>query len=133
MIQSGRITTSLTANGHGLGYADNATLGRTTFGGLSVGTNSVLIGYTFVGDTNLDGKVNAMDFNSLASSFGASSGALWINGDLNYDGAVDSSDFAALALNFNTTMPSPAVGVLVPEPSLGLLPLMMFARIRRKR
>src|SRR5262249_25195698 len=89
MLGSNRITTSLTAGGHALGYADNATLGRSTFGGLGVGSNSVVIGYTFSGDANLDGKVNGLDFNALSSNFGAS-GKLWVNGDFNYDGQVSS-------------------------------------------
>ena len=74
MIQSGRITTSLTADGHGLGFANNTALGRTTFGGMSVGPRRpVLIGYTFVGDANLDGRVNGIDFNSLAANYGGAS------------------------------------------------------------
>jgi hypothetical protein len=132
MIQSGRITTSLNADGHALGYADNATLGRSTFGGLSVGTNSVLIGYTFAGDSNLDGKVNVLDFNALASNYGPTSGELWINGDFNYDGAVNTLDFTALSQNFNQSMSSPsaALGAVVPEATLGLFaaPLILLRR-----
>ena len=131
MLQSGRIITSLNSGGHALGYADNATLGRATFGGLSVGSNSVLIGYTYSGDANLDGKVNGLDFNALTANFGAASGKLWVEGDFNYDGQVNSVDFAALAQNFNQSMPSPSSSLgsldfgelsrVVPEPALGAI------------
>jgi hypothetical protein len=122
MIGSGRIATSLGSGGHALGYADNATLGRSTFGGLSVGSNSVLIGYTFSGDANLDGRVNGLDFNALSTNFGDASGKLWVNGDFNYDGLVNSADFTSLAQNFNASMPSPSfgLGAVVPEPLIGL-------------
>jgi hypothetical protein len=135
MIQSGRITTSLNADGHALGYADNGTLGRTVFGGVNVQPNSVLIGYTYSGDANLDGKVNAIDFNALAANYGAASAKLWINGDFNYDGAVNSLDFTALGQNFNRSMPAPApiLGTLLPEPASALMAAVLIPLATRQR
>jgi hypothetical protein len=120
MILSGRITTSLNTGGHALGYADNAALNRSTFGGVSVTTSQILVGYTFAGDANLDGNVNALDFNALATNFGV--GTSWPAGDFTYDGAVDTSDFTALSQNFGKSMPSPsiALGAVVPEPAVGI-------------
>ena len=58
--------------------------------------------YTYAGDANLDGSVNSLDFNALATNFGTSDN-LWFNGDFNYDGTVNSLDFNALATNFGGT------------------------------
>src|SRR5207237_4676005 len=71
-LSDARLRTSLAAGGHALGYADNATLARSMFGGQSVTASNVLVGYTFAGDANLDGVVNALDFNAVASNFGGS-------------------------------------------------------------
>ena len=35
---------------------------HSVFGGFAVGTDDVLVKYTFDGDTNLDGRVNISDF-----------------------------------------------------------------------
>jgi hypothetical protein len=131
------LITSLSAHGHALGYADNATLGKTIFGGQSVSPSSVLIGYTFAGDSNLDGVVNALDFNALSAGYG--SGTVWTQGDFNYDGAVNTIDFSVLATNFNQALPvSPSAGLasLVPEPTstlgaLGLLTMMVRRRVAK--
>ena len=78
----------------------------------------MLIGYTFAGDANLDGRVNALDFNALAANFGGSSPEEWTQGDFNYDGLVDTNDFVLLASAFGSVEPSPAVSLaaVVPEP-----------------
>ena len=138
MIQSGRITTSLSSGGQALGFADNAILGRSSFGGVSVTTSQILVGYTFAGDANLDGKVNASDFAALAANYGSTSGSEWTQGDFNYDGVVNTTDFNLLASNFNKSMPSPsaALGTLVPEPMTGFIAgivLLMHGRQRRRR
>jgi hypothetical protein len=142
-LRSGQLATSLAAGGHALAYADNATLGRSTFAGQNVGSTSFLIGYTFAGDANLDGKVNALDFNALATNFGQSNGSqVWINGDFDYNGNVNTNDFTMLAQNFNSALPlgalssSPFVslGALVPEPSaVGLVATGMGLLTRRRR
>src|SRR5262249_46284035 len=110
---------SANANKTALGYAAASTLGVTSFAGQSVVGSDVLVRYTYGGDANLDGKVNALDFNLLASGYGPDS--QWALGDFNYDGQVNSADFAAMAVNFNAaTLASPALGTLVPEPGIAL-------------
>jgi hypothetical protein len=99
---------------------------------------------TYYGDANLDFKVNALDFNALASHFGQSS-RFWSDGDFDFNGTVNSLDFNALASNFNQvlSLPAPAVdgaaalGTNVPEPAtlaaiaaLGLLCRRRTARSR---
>jgi BNR repeat-containing family member len=87
----------------------------------------------FNGDANLNGAVDISDFNALAGNFGAS-GANWLQGDFNGDGVVNLLDLNALATNFGSgTSGAPALGALVPEPSLGLMLLVVPALLRRAR
>lgn len=104
-----------------VGYAEAASLTSipAVFG--SVDATAVLLLGTIAGDTNFDGKVNTLDFNNLAGSFGQS-GMSWINGDLNYDQTVNSTDFDILVSKYGKTVAgaAPVLGSVVPEPS-GLL------------
>jgi autotransporter-associated beta strand protein len=122
-LLSGRLTTSLSAGGFALGYAD----------GIGPDQTSLTVRYVYRGDINLDGTVNALDFNVLASNFGDPSGQFWIDGDVNYDGAVNSLDFDALAMNFNRSI-APPLGTFVPEPAgILLLSAAVFTRHRRNK
>jgi hypothetical protein len=102
-----------------LGYASAGSIGLSSFAGQSVNPTDTLIRYTYYGDANLDGKVNALDFNALATNFGNSS-KFWSDGDFNFDGMVNTQDFTALAGNFNAAALAPTLGSLVPEPSVSL-------------
>jgi MYXO-CTERM domain-containing protein len=129
---AGQIRTGNAANANrGIGYRDDTA------------ASQLLLRYTYRGDANLDGKVNAIDFNILASNFGAASKP-WVQGDFNYDGAVNTTDFNYIATNFNAAaLPSEALGTspvgeslgtLVPEPSmLGLATLGAALGVRRRR
>ena len=136
-LQAGRLTTSLSAGGHALGNADNAALGRSVFAGQSVDTTSLLVAYTYSGDANLDGAVNALDFNALASNFGGANGKVWTQGDFNYDGTINSLDFTLLSQNFGQNLgvvPGAFQRLLVPEPSaLIVAPVACLLRRRRAR
>jgi hypothetical protein len=110
-----------------VGYAEASALGISgTFVGQPFDNTSLLIRYTFAGDANLDGKVNALDFNALASNFGGASGKFWNQGDFNYDGVTNTLDFTVLGSNFNQALPSLALGTLVPEPAGVLIILAAF-------
>ena len=138
---SSAATAFTTAHPTALGYAEATAIGITgtgTFAGHSVDSTSVLVRYTLAGDANLDGKVNALDFNALATNFGTGSGKPWTNGDFNYDGQVTTADFTAMAQNFGAPLAdaplAPVLGTLVPEPaSLGLLSLAALLVMRRRR
>jgi hypothetical protein len=107
--------------------------GAGTFSGQSVAAADVLLSYTYFGDANIDGKVNALDFNALASNFGAAD-QNWIQGDFNYDGTIDSLDFTALSANFNAAaIPAGALGSLVPEPAALSGVLLGCVALRRSR
>jgi len=91
------------------------------------------------------------DLGNLASSYGATSGALWVQGDTNHDGAVDVTDLGNLASNYGGHLASgPSVGAsmtasasslvasgaAVPEPAvIGMLvpAMLMMSRRRRKQ
>ena len=66
------------------------------------------------GDTNSDGAVDLVDFNSLKNAFGI--GDSLQEGDFNGDGVVDLTDFDSLKQNFGTS-----ASVSVPEPSTWML------------
>ncbi len=117
-----------------LGYATASSLGISTFDGQPVSGSTVLVHYTYAGDANLDGKVNALDFNALATNFGQNAGSdVWTQGDFNYDGVVNTQDFTALASNFNQVLASPSLGTLVPEPASLALVVAIWAIGRRRR
>ena len=121
-----------------LGYGEASTLGITTFAGHTLSdATDVLVRYTLSGDANLDGVVNALDFNALATHFGEPGTTIWTDGDFNYDGQVSTMDFISLSQNFNAILPppsAPALGTLVPEP-IGAFACCAFlpTLIRRRR
>ncbi len=126
-FSTGALRTSATADAHkGLGWVDNG--------------STVTVMYTYFGDANLDGKVNALDFNAVATNFGKTPGSdVWAQGDFNYDGNVNTLDFTALAGSFglptlSAPALSPALGTLVPEPTaLALLAIGSAAMSTRRR
>jgi autotransporter-associated beta strand protein len=120
-----------------IGYAEASLVGITsTFFGQPVDGTTELLRYTYLGDANLDGHVNALDFNAVATNFGSTPGREWYQADFNYDGSTNTLDFDALASNFNLSLAAPSVavlGTLVPEPALvGLLVAMPLLRRRRR-
>ena len=122
-----------------LGYGEaSQVLGASggVFGGMAVDGTAVLVRYTYYGDANIDGSVDSVDFNSIASNFGGS-GKSWSQGDSNYVGVVDTTDFNLLASNFGKTLAAEAaspVGSPVPEPAgISGAVLLMLALYRRCR
>src|SRR5439155_9358448 len=75
-----QITTSTA--GRALGYAD-------------AGGGNFEVRATLPGDSDLNGIVNVGDLGALATGYGVTSGAFWINGDFDYNGSVDVSDLGA--------------------------------------
>lgn len=57
-----------------------------SFDGQSVANGNVVVKFTYYGDSNLDGNVNAGDAQPPSSGSGTS--GTWENGDFNYDGKV---------------------------------------------
>lgn len=55
---------------------------------------------TFMGDANLDGKVDAADLNQVGIHWRSQAGAGWADGDFTGDGAVDARDLNLVGLNW---------------------------------
>jgi hypothetical protein len=94
-----------------------------SFDGIAVTSSDVLVKYTYLGDTNLDGVVDGQDLaNTLAGLSGGLTG--WVNGDFTYTGSVTSADVTLLlnTLAHQTASFGDSGGSsgAVPEPS-GLL------------
>jgi len=146
-LQAGRLTSSAADATHRIGYGSNAVLNKTTFAGQTVDLSTILIKFTYGGDSNLDGQVDVTDLGALATSWQTS--APWTNGDFNYDGFVDVSDLGILATDWQLGVGSPLGrqsfddalasvglgGVSVPEPTAAcaLLCLGAVVSTRRKR
>jgi len=109
--------------------------------GQTVDSNAILIGYTFAGDTNMDGKVNADDYFQIDSNYGnPASTRGWFNGDFNYDGQINGDDYFLIDSAFaDQGAPFSGAPVLsgvssIPEPSsLASVLLAGFLASRRRR
>ena len=97
-----------------LGVGEASAVNTTHFNNQAVDSTTVLVGYTYYGDANLDKRVNALDFNALAANYGAA-GGYWYQGDFNFDGTVNSLDFNSLATNFGFALSSPAPANFAPS------------------
>jgi pectin methylesterase-like acyl-CoA thioesterase len=75
----------------GLGYATSTELGDTTFDGLTLGGNAVLVKYTLMGDTTLSGTVSGSDYNTVLANYDASGD--WCQGNFDYSGTYSAGTF----------------------------------------
>jgi hypothetical protein len=144
-LQSGRLTSTSATLATGLGYADNAILGKTSFAGQTVDSDSLLIKFTYFGDSDLDGDVDVADLGNLASSWQTAN--VWSGGDFDYNGSVDVNDLGLLASNWQAGVGSPLgpdlntalanlglPSMAVPEPAgvvaAGMMGMLMLRRRR---
>jgi hypothetical protein len=146
-LQSGRLTSSFATVSTRLGYGDNAILNKPTFAGQLVDASSLLVKFTYAGDTNLDGVVDVADLGNLASNWQTFS--LWSGGDFDYSGFVDVADLGMLASNWQAGVGNPlgpslgealaALGLpraALPEPGMAALllaPAALTCRRGRRR
>jgi len=124
------LTSSVAKTSNGvtaLGYGEASTLGMTTFDGLTLGGNAVLVKYTLTGDANLDGSVNLADYNTVVGNLNGS-GQTWTSGSFDYSEAVSLGDYNDVISNFNQTLAnvlpggsSPALATTAP-PSTNVQP-----------
>jgi len=89
----------------GFAVIDNAIAGLTSFGGVTVDSNSVLVSQELLGDANIDGRVDLSDLSKVLNNFGVATTA-WTSG--NFDGAatIDLTDLSAVLNNFGLTNPN---------------------------
>jgi beta-glucanase (GH16 family)/fibronectin type 3 domain-containing protein len=85
-----------------LGYGEANTLGFATFDGQSLGGNAVVVKYTLVGDTNLDGTVDGTDYDQVLNAYDTA--ATWTSGDFFYAGTVSGSDYVAVLNNYDDSL-----------------------------
>jgi hypothetical protein len=103
---NGIVTTKSSATGGntlttlGVGEASDV-LGSSggTWDGVSVDGTTVLVKYTYGGDTNLDGVITGDDYFQIDSAFPQNLHG-WSNGDFNYDGVINGDDYFLIDSNF---------------------------------
>ena len=78
--------------------------GITDPAGNALAEDYVLDFFSLLGDANHDGRVNLIDFNTLATNFGQPNRD-FSHGDFNYDGTVNLIDFNVLAGRFGASVP----------------------------
>ena len=95
--------------------------------GARMSQTEIMVGWAAVGDTNLDGLVDALDIGNLVGGglFNSTRVATWDTGDFNYDGIFDMLDVADMIAaslydqgSYRTTTPSsepPSVPVVSPH------------------
>lgn len=137
---------------HTLGVADNALLGRESFGGHAGLTgDETFVMYTIYGDADLTGAVDPDDFDLFRAGFAGEQDAVWHFGDFDYNGIVNGLDFERYLFGFlnqpSSNAPAGFYGELVtfaedngldptmiPEPSsVALLAMGAGVLLRRRR
>ncbi len=90
-------------------------------------SSSVLVKYTWFGDSNLDGLVDGSDY-ALIDTGSTAGGTLtgWVFGDYDYSGAIDQSDYALIDTGFISQ------SGMLPEPSVFGLVLLGAGLITRR-
>ncbi len=116
-----------------LAISEAADLGLTDFGGAPVDETAVLLKFTYVGDANLDGQVDALDYERVDLAIGNAGVFGTAQGDLNYDGVVDALDYEQIDLNIGNGVGSPLAGIVVPEPGSAVLLVAAIAGLTARR
>jgi pectate lyase len=130
--------------GTSLGIVEASDLGISSFEGQSVDGTTVLMRWTFTGDTDLDGVVDVADLGRLASNW--QSTGTWFDGDFDYSGTIDVNDLGMLASNWQAGVATAASmrlsdalwslglpGMSVPEPAIAGVLLMPWSMRRPRR
>jgi hypothetical protein len=90
-----------------------------SLGNVPLSPTDVIVKYTYLGDTNLDGLLDASDFNAVLNGI-TNSLTGWEHGDVNYDGVADLSDWAVFldAYAYYLTSGTPFSGAIAPAGSI---------------
>jgi hypothetical protein len=113
------------------------------WGGQIVDATSVLVRFTYDGDLNLDGLIDAQDYGVIDNWVQFPGAGGYANGDINYDGVIDAQDYGIIDNNIqvqgaplplNTAPESLVTVTAVPEPSAcGFAILTAAAMLTRRR
>jgi hypothetical protein len=96
----GVIQNSVDGSLTGAALYSNAPNSQGPFDGMSLANADVLLKYTYIGDANLDGKIDGSDYSRIDDGYTSQSTG-WFNGDFNYDRAIDGSDYTLIDNAFN--------------------------------
>ncbi len=114
-----------------------------TWGGQTITGASTLAMWTYAGDANLDGVINADDYANISFYDNIPTADGYANGDFNYDGDINPDDFSLIDFNrnaqgapiFNSGGAQGLSVTAVPEPACGFAgaaALLMLNRRRRR-
>jgi hypothetical protein len=105
-----------------------------TWFGQSVSGSDTLIMYTYAGDFDLNGVVNADDYFVIDSNYNKPAPSLnYARGDLNYDGRIDGDDYAGIDASFTAQTSVFPHAQAVPEPSTAVVLVGAAAMSLRRR
>jgi regulation of enolase protein 1 (concanavalin A-like superfamily) len=115
------LTSSIAATEGGktaLGFGEASTLGLSSFDGLTLGGNAVLVKYTITGDANLDGSVGLADYNACLANYNGT-GQPWTSDSFDYSGTVGLADYNTILADYNQTLadflPSTSTPAVIPK------------------
>ena len=129
------IMSSTLTSGFGLAVVDNAALTTpfTTFGGVAVDANSILIATELLGDTDLSGTVDLNDLNTVLNNLGTANSA-WTAGNFDNAATVDLNDLNDVLNNLGVSfagnasvLAAEALIAATPTPEPTTLALLAFA------
>jgi subtilase family serine protease len=80
-----------------VGYAQASDLGVSTFGGNVVLPTATIVKFTWYGDVNLDGTINASDSSEMSAQQAAGK-TTWSAGNFNYDSTITADDWMLFAV-----------------------------------
>ncbi len=117
-----------------------------TWAGQTITPTSTLVMYTYAGDSNLDGKIDADDYFNIDSNYNKPATATYSHGDFNYDGQINGDDYFIIDSNLTAQSTAFATGSAfdpgfsagslqaVPEPaSITTLGFAGLSALRRRR
>ncbi len=106
-----------------LGYAEASDVlgisGTQTaaFAGQTVDATSVLVKFTFAGDADLNGRIDADDYFRIDSNYNKTGNPAYARGDFNFDGRVDGDDYFLIDSNDLANAPPAAAPLALPKPA----------------
>ena len=112
--------------------------GLAIFSGEMVDANAILIKYTYNGDANLDGRINADDYFKIDSGFLAQpANPTYADGDFNYDARINADDYFLIDSSFlgqGAVLGIAANSIAaVPEPGASLAAMAAVGLLARRR
>jgi hypothetical protein len=83
-----------------LTYSQYASVGGSTFAGVTLTLGDLLIRYTYYGDSDFNGIVNFDDYARIDAGFSSGTGNEWFEGDCDFNDVVNFDDYALIDLAF---------------------------------